>query len=185
MKKSALLFFVLCPLITQAQFYKSVIPDKKFSEPLSLIVKAFKNNYSILKGDEELADGISHHYECIIKLPGEITSGLVYYNSKEDTSDAYEALFYQGDDYKTAARIYRSLCYDVKKPMKWTGSSYAQFRGNIEDPSPGQKFTTTLLHFDQPEKIYRDYYAQVDFILLVGKFTVTLNLVTKKPDDIE
>ncbi|MDB5231248.1 MAG: hypothetical protein JWN76_2053 [Chitinophagaceae bacterium] len=182
MKKLILLFAAVyfCTSL-HAQFYKSVLPDKKFTEPFSLIIQSFKKNYLEVKGEKPEEDGISHH--CTVKLPGQIRSELIFFNWLYDTSAAYRALFYEGDDYREAVRIYRNLCYDVKKIMKWTGSSYAGFKGQIEDPFLKQKSTTTLLHFDQPG-IYRHYYAQIDFIFLVTKFTVTLSLISKKQDDL-
>lgn len=179
----ALLVLVSWASLSQAQFYKSIIPSPEFSSALEKIVLDFRANFATIQGNNLSQQGESEVYESMIKLPGAEECVIYKYHSKADTTASWQGIMYKGDNYKEAARMYENVFRLVKKTqVRWIDKTHIGFSGEMEKPTEDLRFTVSTLRLGLEDERYKNFEADVEMVSSYNGWEVHLNLQTKRPD---
>lgn len=185
MKKTTLLLllFLCAHHITQAQFYKSLLPSEAFSDSLALIVQDFKKNFSGIQGSQLPPQGEMDVYRSKVGVPGALHCAIYRFHSVEDTTASWQAIMYEGDSYEAAVKAYKNTFRQLKKSrMKWVDKSIISFMGDLEEPDENVRFTITSLRLNIIDVPYRSFFGEVELTSTYEGWEVHLNLHNKKND---
>ncbi len=164
----------------QSQFYKSILPSPEFNNALEKIVLDFRLDYKNIQGELVDKRGEVDVYASSITIPGAQDCKILRFHSAKDTTASWQAIVYNGEEYKDAVRAYENTCRLIKKSrIKWIDRSIVTFTGSIQAPREEIRFTSTTLQIDLEDDRYRGFEAQVDLISTYTGFEVQLNLHKK------
>ena len=164
----------------KAQFYKSLLTSSEFSDSLSKIVMDYKSNFNNIQGIEMTTQPEMNVFQSKTTLPGAVHCSIYRYHSVKDTSASWQAIFYDGESYETAFNIYKETFNKLKRSkMKSEDKSVLTFIGNFGKPKESVRFTSTLLQLNTENRIYRNFFAQLELTSTYDGWEVQLNLVDK------
>lgn len=168
--------------VANAQFYKKILPGSNISAAVASITENFQNNYYNIQGDELPADEGREIYRCNISIPGASQAVIYRFHSKEDTTASFQAVMYEGESFKEAAKIYKQTFRQVKGTKFNAGSGKISFDGNMEEPTENLRFTSSQLRPDVRGGAYKNFIAEVEILNSVDGWKVQLNLHSRKDD---
>ncbi|MBC7934650.1 MAG: hypothetical protein H7Y86_04725 [Rhizobacter sp.] len=168
---------------TRAQFYKKVLPGNNISAAVANITENFQNNYHQIQGDELPADEGREIYRSTVTVPGASHAVIYRFHSKEDTTASFQAILYEGESFKEAAKIYKQTFRQVKGTKFNGGSQKISFDGSMEDPTEDLRFTSSRLRPAVTGGAYKNFIAEIEIINSVEGWTVQLNLHSRKNDE--
>ncbi len=175
----ALLFLALS---SPAQFFKSVLPGPNISGAVADIAENFQTNYRNIQGEALPPDEGRDVFRSAIAIPGASHSLIYRFHSKEDSTAAFEALLYEGESFKEAAKTYRQVFKQIKNLKFNSGFGKVSFSGDMEEPTESLRFTSSLLRTDSDTKPYKYFMAQVELLNSVDGWKVQLSLHSRKDD---
>ncbi|HEX8459792.1 MAG TPA: hypothetical protein VF623_00115 [Segetibacter sp.] len=179
-KLSIVLLFILTSAISNAQFYKAVLPSPEFTTALEKVVLDFRFNFENIKGSSLADEGDVRTFESSVNLPGAKQCLIRYFNSLQDTTASWQAIMYDGEDYKEAKKVYENAFRLVKKSqIKWIDKSLKGFTGELEAPKEAVRFTLSTLNFDLDDEKYKWILAEVEMVSTYSGWVVHLNLHAK------
>jgi hypothetical protein len=183
-KLAIVLSFLLTGFISNAQFYKSFIPSPAFTDSLNAVVTDFKNNFKNIQGAPVNLLEDADVYRAVNSIPGAIESFVIRYHSVDDTSASFQAVVYDGEDYKEAEKIYKNLFKMMNKTRLKMEQFSTGFEGKIKNPEESSGFTISQLKATSSSATYKDFIAEVELINEMYNWKVRLNLHNKKADDL-
>jgi hypothetical protein len=182
MKKTffLILLFVASIFTSRAQFYKTYLPSSEFSDSLSKIVKDFKNNFNLIQGKEMIPQPEMNTYQSKTTLPDALHCSIFRYHSIRDTSASWQAIFYDGENYKDAYKIYKDIFNQLKKcKIKIDDKNDNAFIGDFGKPKESVRFTSSSLKLNSNDIIYRNFFADLELTNTYDGWEVQLNLIYK------
>lgn len=168
---------------SRAQILKSVLPGKSISSAVAGIAENFQNNYRHIQGEELPPDEGRDVFRSSISIPGASYSLIYRFRSVEDSTAAFEALLYEGESYKEAAKIYRQSFKQLNNLKFNTAYGKVALNGDLEEPTESLRFTSSLLRTDSDTKPYKYFMAQVELLNSVDGWKVQLSLHSRKDDE--
>lgn len=167
-------------LTGQAQLYKSLFPSSEFSDSLSKIVNDYQSNFHLIQGREMKPQPEMSVYQSTTTLPEALHCSIFRFHSIIDTTASWQAIFYDGDNYKEAIKIYREIFKQIKNcNIKTDGNNKITFIGDFGKPKESVRFASSSLRLDTDELIYRDFYAELQLTATYDGWEVQLNLLNK------
>lgn len=186
MRKTLLLSLaVILYAVAFAQFPKPGQPINAFSENLSRITQAFRNNFYSIQGEKLPGEEGMGTYRSTVSLPGALHSVIYRFNSTEDTTASWQAVMYTGEDYKAALKIYNNTCKLVDKTkVNLGGNAVAAYSGKIDAPDENLRFVSSVFRLNSKDAAYEKFYAEVEMVNVnYAEWEVRINLQSKKDDD--
>lgn len=180
------LYFVLFLFIANSgytQFYKSIIPSPEFTGALQKIVLDFRLDFHSIQDSLIAQQAGSETYSSKVNLPGFSDCSILRFHSVEDSSSAFEAIYYDGDNYDDAVKNYRNCIRMLKRShMKWIDNTGMSFGGPETEPEPNVSFAVSTLRLNIQDQRYKDFCAQVELVSDLFKWQVHLNFINKRSD---
>ncbi len=174
---------LLCIVTASAQPNKPALPSA-FSDNLGKITQSFRNNYYQIQGSSLPSQDDMDVYSSLITLPGAKHCVIYRFHSKKDTSASWQALMYEGDNYKDALKAYKNACKLVDRTrVKLDNNSLAGFSGKIDEPETDLRFVSSSFKLNTKDEAYEKFYAEVELVnLAFDQWEVHINLQSKKDD---
>jgi hypothetical protein len=188
MKKIFLAFIVLFIYSAgSAQFYKSVLPSPDFTSALEKIVLAYRLDYKTIQVDSVFSPGDGYEsYGSSVKLPGSTLCEILRFHSADDTTSAFHASFYQGEDFDAASKAYQNCITLIKKSkMRWVDRRTFTFDGETEKADPNKGFTVSILRLNTDQlddERYKGFCAEVEIRGNVTGWEVNASFHLKRSD---
>lgn len=175
-----MLLFVAGFFSSRAQFYKKYLPAREFSDSLSKIVIDFKSNFNIIQGEEMTPQPEMNTYQSKTTLPDALHCSIFRYHSIIDTTASWQAIFYDGENYNDAFKIYKDIFNQLKKcRIKIGDKNDNAFIGEFGKPKESVRFTSSLLKLNSMDLIYRNFFADLELTNTYNGWEVQLNLINK------
>jgi hypothetical protein len=176
------LFFICA--FGRAQFYKSIVaPPAGFTDSLQKIVLDFRFDFHTIQDSLLEGGGDYETYASKVTIPGSTDCQIMRFHSVEDTTAAFEATIYQGDNYDDAVKTYKNFIRMLKRGrMKWIDNSFMSFDGTVKEPNPSLNFSITTLTLDIIDPRYKDFYAQVELESNMLNWKVDISFSNKRSD---
>lgn len=187
MKNATILLLGILLVVTklQAQLPKLASPASVFSQNLAKITLAFRSNYYEIQGVQLPSQEDMDVFKSLVQLPGAKHCTVFRFHSKIDTTASFQAIMYEGDNYKEAVKVYKNTCKLVDKTQVQLGGSIAaDFKGKMEDPDDNLRFVTTGYTLDTKDPAYVTFYAEVEMLNInFDQWEVHVNLQQRKNDE--
>ena len=164
MKKYSLtFFFCLSILLCQSQTINNFLPSSEFSKNIEKIVLDFKNDYHTITIDSSITNQAEFEsFNVSVILPNAISSSVMRFHSKNDTSSVYQAFFYDGNNYEQAKKIYKNCIRQIKgSKIHWLDRRLINFKGKISEMDPNVSFAITDLRLDIDDSRYERFCAEI------------------------
>lgn len=183
-KQFLLLIFLLGSVASShAQFYKTLLPSAEFSGALEKVVSDFRYNFKHIISDTLSPLGESETYRSSVKLPGSIECLIYKFHSVKDTTASWQAVMYEGDDYKEAVKTYKNTFRLVSKSkIQLIDKSVIGFGGDLQEPTENVRFTVSTLHLNSPDFRYNKFRGEVELLSTFDGWKVHVNLHNAKAD---
>ena len=184
MRKLQLLIIlcILMPGLSNAQFYKSLLPSPAFGDSLSTIVVDYLRNFRSIEGAPLPSMGDAEVFISNAKLPGSSEFVIYRFKSIEDTTASWQAIMYKGESYKEAAKVYKNTFRLVNKTRINSSLISSGFSGTLEEPTEDLRFTSSSLRLGTRDQAFKNFVAEVEMVNSYDGWEVHLNLHHKKPD---
>lgn len=186
MRKSIILPLALLLFTTgvNAQFPKPGASSQAFAESLTKITEDFRSNYYHIQGEQLPSGDDMDIFKSTIQVPGAKHAAIFRFHSKIDSSASWQAVMYEGDNYKEAVKAYKTICKHVDNSrLKLNDQPASHFNGTMDEPDENLRFVSSkyILKVDDP--VYEKFYAEVELVnLSFDQWEVRLNLQSKKAD---
>ena len=165
---------------SKAQFYKSLLPKSDFSDSLTKIVVDFKTNFNLIQGKEMTPQLEMNVFQSKTTLPTALHCSIIRSHSRLDTSASWQAILYDGEDYKEAFKIYKDIFNELKKSKIITADKKpAKFVGDLQKPKESVRFASTELILETTDLIYRNFFAQIQLNSTIDGWEVQLNFINR------
>ena len=175
-----ILIFLAFSTNSNAQFYKSLLPNGEFSDSLTKIIVDFNTNFNTIQGQEMTPQLEMNVYQSKTTLPGALHCSIIRYHSKLDTSASWQAILYDGEDFNDAFKIYKDIFNQLKKSKIVTADKKpAKFKGELQKPKESVRFASTELILETTDLIYRNFFAQIQLNSTMDGWEVQINLINK------
>ena len=185
MKKIAIVVsFLFISFLSNAQFYKSFVPSPGFTDSLNTVVTDFKNNFKNIQGAPVNLLEDADIYKANNSIPGALESFVIRYHSVDDTSASFQAVLYDGEDFKEAEKQYKDLFRMISKSRLKMEQFSTGFEGKMKTPSESSGFTISQLKATSQSATYLNFVAEIELINEMYNWKVRLNLHNKKADDL-
>jgi hypothetical protein len=182
-KLTALLIALLLILnSSHAQILHKFLPPSAFEEALTKVIENYQNNYRNIQGELLPSDDDRDIFQSAILLPGATQNVIFRFHSKEDTSASWQAILYNGEDFKEASKVYKNSFKHLKQTQFKVGMSSISLEGVMENPTNEIAFTSSILRPSLPTEIYKNFIAEVEILTTLDGWTVQLNLHSRKED---
>ncbi len=173
---------LLCTSTSNAQLQKPT-PASTFSEKLGMITQAFRNNYYQIQGAQLPSQDDMDVFSSSITLPNAKHCVIYRFHSKKDTTASWQAVMYEGDNYKEALKAYKNTCKLVDRTKVNLSNVSAAFNGKIDEPETDLRFVSSLFRLNTKEEVYEKFFAEVELVNInFDQWEVHLNLQSKKDD---
>jgi hypothetical protein len=155
-----------------------------FPEAIDAVLGDFPFNLRHITGELLMAEGGVDNYASIVAVPDAESCIVTRYHSVEDTTASWQAKMFSGDEFGEAARKYGQLyqllqaCY-----VRLADGSIYYLDGAWEPAKEGAAFTTSILRVRTSDQRYREVQVELDLVYQLADWAVTINIVSKKPDD--
>jgi hypothetical protein len=186
MLKKIIIFasFVFVVSSSHAQFYTSFLPSPEFNSALEKIVSDFRYNFKNIAGDTINNHGEVEIYSSTVTLPGTTDCTINKYHSAKDTTASWQAVVYNGEDYKEALKAYKNAFRLINKSrIHLIDRTFIGFAGKMEQPTDEVRFTVSTLRLESDDIRYKRFSAEVELLSTYTGFQVNINLSNKKPDN--
>ena len=175
-----ILIFLAFSTNSNAQFYKSLLPNGEFSDSLTKIIVDFNTNFNTIQGQEMTPQLEMNVYQSKTTLPGALQCSIIRYHSKLDTSASWQAILFDGEDFNDAFKIYKDIFNQLKKSKIVTADKKpAKFKGELQKPKASVRFASTELILETTDLIYRNFFAQIQLNSTMDGWEVQINLINK------
>jgi len=170
--------------ISYSQFIKTVLPTPQFANALEKIVLDFRFGYHTIQIDSTmLTQGEYDTYNTTVSLPGSTDNEIMRFHSKKDSTAAFQAVFYEGDDYDEAVKAYKNCVLMIRKSrMKWFDNRPLTFSGKDVDPDPSVSFATSTLLLNVYDKRYENFCAEINLQRYLTGWQVMASFHTRHSD---
>jgi hypothetical protein len=159
--------------------------SQSFHGVIDSVLRDFPYNLRHITGDLELAQGEFENYESTVVLPGAEHCIITRWHSIDDTTASWQAQMFKGEDFSEASKRYHELFRDLKGCyLKLVDGSVFYLAGDWEPAKEDMPFTTSTLRVQTGDERYREVKVEVEMIYLVTDWTVNVNIVNKKRDDL-
>lgn len=186
MPKKIILSIFICFAFfgSEAQFYKALLPSPEFNAALEKVVSDFRYNFKNISGDTLVGYDEAETFRSTVKLPGAVQCVIYKFHSVKDTTASWQAVMYEGDDYKEAVKAYKNTFRLINKSrLQLIDKSIITFSGKLAEPTEDVRFTVSTLQLDIQDNRYSHFRAEVELVSTFDSFKVNLNLHTVKPDE--
>lgn len=154
--------------------------SQSFSVNFEKIVLSYRSNFHNIQGEAIPSENEKLAFHSTMTLPGTLHAMINRYHSKQDTSASWLAVLYTGTEYKSALKHYKSICRQINK---FRVAGVGVFKGDYEDPDPNLRFAGTSYKMESDDKLYKNFYAEVDMVMNADEeWEVYVSLVRKKDD---
>lgn len=154
--------------------------SQSFSVNFEKIVLSYRSNFHNIQGEAIPSENEKLAFHSTMTLPGTLHAMINRYHSKQDTSASWLAVLYTGTEYKSALKHYKSICRQINK---FRVAGVGVFKGDYEDPDPNLRFAGTSYKMESDDKLYANFYAEVDMVMNADEeWEVYLSLARKKDD---
>ena len=154
--------------------------SQSFSVNFEKIVLSYRSNFHNIQGEAIPSENEKLVFHSTMTLPGTLHAMIYRYHSKQDTSASWLAVLYTGTEYKSALKHYKSICRQINK---FRVAGVGVFKGDYEDPDPNLRFAGTSYKMESDDKLYKNFYAEVDMVMNADEeWEVYLSLARKKDD---
>jgi hypothetical protein len=179
-KVTTLLVLLFATTISFGQFYKSFLPSPEFNSALEKIILDFREDYKSIQGELVDSQGEMETYESSVKLPGVSECKILRFHSVQDTTASWQAIIYNGENYKEAVKAYENTFRLVKKStIRWIDRSSVSFSGELKAPREELRFTTSTLFLNVADNRYENFQAEIELQTTYTGYQVQLNLSKK------
>jgi hypothetical protein len=186
MRKIACLLVLITSfsLSVQSQLLKTTLPASQFSENLNKVVTDFKRNYYGIQGEALSPSGETDIFRSNVTLPGSVSSVILRFHSKLDTTASWQAIMFQGEAYDQALKAYRNTSRLLNRSrVNLSGSSPVGFSGKLNEPEANVTFASSSFKLDTEDPYYAKFYAEIEMINTgFDSWEVRLNLHNRKAD---
>lgn len=166
-----------------AQFFKALQPDDSFSDSLNKIVLDYKNNFHSLEKNQLQSGEETEVYRSKTCLPDARHCSVTQYHSAIDTTASWQAVMYDGENYKEALKLYKNTFSLVKKSaIAGIDKSNVYFKGKLENISESIGFAVSSLRLITGNPQYSNLCAEVELTQNYSGWQVHLSLMSKKAD---
>ncbi|MEO7444461.1 MAG: hypothetical protein ABIT96_01530 [Ferruginibacter sp.] len=176
------LIFLMSSSLLQAQILKNFEPANGITSSFQEVVKAYSHNYYSIQGEKISAAEDVDIYAVKQSLPGAVQSSLMRFHSLQDTTAAYQAIMYKGENYKEASKLYHQLYQQVKRAVIEEEGHKLKFHGEFEAPDDDVRFTVTSLALDGEVSTYKNFFAEIELTQVYLEWEVRINLHSRKED---
>lgn len=181
MKPLFTLFLIAIVVTSNGQLIKPTTGSQSFSFNFEKIVQSFRNNFHSIQGEAIPSEKELNVFRSTMTVPGTLNAVIYRFHSKKDSSASWQAMMYQGEEYKSALKLYKSTCRQVNK-LRVGGIGI--FKGDYEEPDANLRFAGSSFKLETDDKTYRNFFAEVEMVLNADEeWEVRLNLVRKKDDE--
>ncbi len=185
MKKhvNLLLLLLCCMHCCQAQLFKPNPSNAAFADSISIIVRDFQTNYANITGVQLIPQGEMDVYRATVTIPGSLHSAIYRFHSVIDTTASYQAIFYEGENFEDAVKVYKNIYRQLtKSKIKWADKRSVSFIGEMETPDENLRFMVTQLKLNIDDLAYERFYGEIELSGTYDGWEVHLNLHSKKDD---
>ena len=173
---------LLLSMISKAQLLNKLHPNNGFTESIAKVVENYQNNYLAIQGDSLPPDEDRDIFQSTIKVPGATECVIYRFHSEEDKTASWQALLYEGEDFKEASKVYKTAFKNLKQTKFKVGVSSYSFEGSMEDPTEALRFTSSILRPTNDSDLYKNFMAEIEIINTIVGWKVRLNLHSRKAD---
>ncbi len=167
---------------SQAQILQKVLPTSPFSDSLSKVVENYQHNYLDIQGLALQPDEDRNIFASTVGLPGASSCVIFRFHSSEDTTASWQALLYEGEDFKEASKTYKAVIKNLKQTKFKVGLQKVSFEGEVVAPSESLRFTSSLFRPSVYLERYKNFIAEVEMLNSIEGWIVRLNLHSRKQD---
>jgi len=184
MLKSLTLSFSLAMFlqVSQAQLLQKILPASPFSDSLSKVVENYQHNYLDIQGPALQPDEDRDIFASSVGLPGASSCVIYRFHSRQDTTASWQALLYEGGDYKDASKAYKNAIKHLKQTRFQVGMRKISFDGEVVAPTEDLRFTTSIFKPTEYTDTYKNFIAEVEMLNSLEGWIVRLNLHSRKQD---
>lgn len=172
----------MCIQFSQAQLLNKILPASPFSDSLSKVVENFQQNYNGIQGIALPPDEDRDIFASTVGLPGASSCVIFRFHSKQDTTASWQALLYEGEDFKDASKAYKNAIKHLKQTKFKVGIRKISFEGETVNPSESLRFTTSIFKPTEYTDIYKNFIAEVEMLNSMEGWIVKINLHSRKAD---
>ncbi|RYY51137.1 MAG: hypothetical protein EOO06_01605 [Chitinophagaceae bacterium] len=122
-------------------------------------------------------------YRSTVAIPGATEAVIYRFHSKEDTTASFQAILFEGESFKEAAKVYKQTFRQIKGTKFNAGFEKTSFNGSMEEPTENLRFSSSQLRPDLSTGAYKHFIAEVEMINSIDGWKVQLNLHSRKDDD--
>ncbi len=182
MPKTTLSLLLLCSVcFLQAQPAPKASPDALFSAQLNKVLMDYPANFQGIQGSRLPAEVGADAYLSTLCLPGALACKVMRFHSVEDQSASWQAVFYEGESFEEALKLYKKIVGLLKKTtLRGAESTGAGFEGKLEPIDENVGFAVSSLRLRTKQARYRDLVAEVNISSDYTHWQVHLDLYTKK-----
>ncbi len=181
----SIFLFLSFSFTIKAQLIRPLSTSPAFTENLARIAQAFRNNYYQVQGEALSSRDDLEMYSSTILLPGASHCVIYRFHSKTDSTASWQAVMYEGENYKEALRSYKNTCKQVDKcKVVLFNNVPGTFSGKMDEPDANLRFASSEFRMKTTDAAYDHFYAEVE-LLNTGyeQWEVHLNLQNKKDDE--
>ncbi len=168
--------------LSQAQLLQKVFPASTFSDSLSKVVENYQHNYLDIQGLALQPDEDRNIFASTVGLPGAGSCVIFRFHSRQDTTASWQALLYEGEDFKDASKAYKNAIKYIKQTKFKVGLRKISFDGEVVSPSENLRFTTSIFKPTEYTDSYKNFVAEVEMLNSMEGWIVRLNLHSRKED---
>ena len=184
MLKSLTLSFTLVLFLqfSQAQLLQKVLPASPFADSLCKVVENYQHNYLDIQGLALQPDEDRDIFASTVGLPGASSCVIYRFRSRQDTTASWQALLYEGEDFKDASKAYKNAVKHLKQTKFKVGMQKISFDGEVVNPTEELRFTSSIFKPTTYTDIYKNFIAEVEMLNSMEGWIVRLNLHSRKQD---
>lgn len=171
------------PCVMQAQMLRKVLPTSAFSAAVCKVIENFQNNYGSIQGAPLPPEGDRDIFISTVSVPGASRCVIYRFHSVEDTTASWQGTLYTGEDFREAAKIYKSTYKHLQQSTFNEAGAQNGLEGEFIQPTESLRFTTSILRPAKESTIYKNFIAEVEMVNTLDGWTVQLNLHARKDDD--
>ncbi len=174
--------FVLFLQFPQAQLLQKVLPVSPFADSLCKVVENYQHNYLDIQGLALQPDEDRDIFASTVGLPGASSCVIYRFHSRQDTTASWQAVLYEGEDFKDASKAYKNAIKHLKQTTFKVGMQKISFDGDVISPSEDLRFTTSIFKPTESTDSYKNFIAEVEMLNSMEGWIVRLNLHSRKQD---
>jgi hypothetical protein len=154
------------------------------ADAIDAVLGDVPNNLRKVTGALVLAEGETDNYASLVVMPDAETCMVTRYHSLEDTTASWQAKMYSGSQFGPASKKYEQLYQQLKTCyLRLPDGSIYYLQGTWEPAKEAISFATSTLTLRTDDERFRDVKVQLELVYQLADWAVSINIVTKRPDD--